>query len=166
MPLVRGLVAEKARTVERCRPEESRRDSKAVSTPGGTEGRRDADLRPRRREALKRRRSLRSCGQRGAAPAPYSGPGLAGSTPRPAPSGDLQRVLASMQSSWGARRRLPAPPATEHARPRREGRAARLREGERLTHGRTWSPPSQWSLISGLWPLKPIPQGSNPGSGT
>lgn len=39
MPLVRGLVAEKARTVERCRPEESRRDSKAVSTPGGTEGR-------------------------------------------------------------------------------------------------------------------------------
>lgn len=29
------------------------------------EGRRDADLRPRRREALKRRRSLRSCGRRG-----------------------------------------------------------------------------------------------------
>lgn len=76
----------------------------------------------------------------GAAPAPRSGPGLTGSTPRPAPSGDLQRVLASMQSSWGARRHLPAPPETGHARPRREGarsRAAGRRERTRPgTHGR------------------------------
>lgn len=117
----------RARTVERCRPEES------AGTAGPCpprEGRRDADLRPRRRsaEAAALAQRLRAARLRLRLRLRYSGPGLAGSTPRPAPSGDLQRVLASMQSSWGARRRLPAPPATEHARPRREGRAARLRE--------------------------------------
>lgn len=58
--------------------------------------------------------------------APRSGPRLAGNAPRPAPSGDLQRLLASMQSSWGARRPLPGPPVQEHARPRPQGRPASL----------------------------------------
>lgn len=74
-------------------------------------------LGPRRREA-----------RRGAAEpsAPRSGPRLAGNAPRPAPSGDLQRLLASMQSSWGARRPLPRPPVREHARPRPQGLPASL----------------------------------------
>lgn len=52
-------------------------------------------------------------------------PCFKGSTPRPAPSCDLQQLLASMQSSWGAqaasRRRPPVGMRGHHARTAQDG---------------------------------------------
>lgn len=79
---------------------------------------------PSRSAPKRRQEPARTCAAEPSAP--RSGPRLAGNAPRPAPSGDLQRLLASMQSSWGARRLLPGPPVREHARPRPQGRPASL----------------------------------------
>lgn len=100
----------------------------ARAAPGnrraGSERLGSARAAPSRSAPRRRREPAGTCAAEPSAP--RSGPRLAGNAPRPAPSGDLQRLLASMQSSWGARRPLPGRPVQEHARPRPQGRPASL----------------------------------------